>query len=136
MIRVMGLFLVLGSTVKSMTKAEGIEKLQAIYDKADKLANLVIASPYGRPQKEVAAELFQWLKRTLQAECKRMNPQRVQDAMSTTERAFYFPAITGAAHGAFGQLRVDAMPKKEWYSQFEGVRFEIGYQLDMLKKED
>jgi hypothetical protein len=73
-----------------------------------------------------AQEKLRKLKEELQAEYKRLSPEKVQEALTEEEKAFYMPAVQ-EAWSKISSTRVDSQPDQDWYSALDDVQMAMQY---------
>jgi hypothetical protein len=118
-----------------MTKADVLQRLDAIRDESDRILELF---DNGRrvPDAKVpeARELFRALKESLQAEYKRMATVKGQAALSEVEARLYWPAIQDAwANTLVGSARWNSRPDRRWHDSLCNVSSSMRHWIGDLR---
>lgn len=105
-----------------MNRNEATLRLQSIRAKAARVLELLDTSPFTEAAQEEARDLVGSLKEELQAESKRLLPERVQRTMTMFELSVYSPTIEEAwSQTGISRLRVDGTPNRHWHAVMEAV---------------
>ena len=114
-----------------MTRDEILARLASIRDRAARAIELLETKALTSEAKTEIQHLAASLKDELQAEYKRMSPERVQRSLTMFEISVYSPTIEEAwADTGISRLRIDTEPNHRWYEVLEAVCYKAAKYID------
>jgi hypothetical protein len=113
-----------------MTRDEALRRLTAIKEKGNRALQLLDSKPLTAEALAEIQDLARWLKEELQAEYRRMLPERSQKTMSMFELTVYSPTIEEAwKHSGIKRLRIEEVPDQRWKEPLEAAVYQAGKYL-------
>ncbi|MGF7179015.1 hypothetical protein [Tunturiibacter psychrotolerans] len=113
-----------------MTRAEILQRLQAIRDKGAQALGLLELVPIPVGTEYEIRALVNWIKEELHNEHIRMLPVRAQKTMSVFELSIYSPTIEeNWKKSGISRLKVDGAIDRRWQESLESVVYNAGKYL-------
>ena len=113
-----------------MTRAEVLQRLQTIRDKATRALKLLESKPLSVATQAEIRSLTQWIKEELQNEYNRTLPGRAQKTMSVFELSVYSPTIEETwKRSGISRLKTDGVLDQKWQEPLEAVVYNAGKYL-------
>jgi uncharacterized protein (DUF608 family) len=120
--------IVMAATTETiMKRAEILQQLQTIKDKAIRALKLLESKPLAV---ENMRSVAQWIKEELHNEYNRMLPERAQKTMSVFELSVYSPMIDeNWKKSSISRLKIDGALEQKWQEPLETVVYNAGKYL-------